>query len=796
MKERWDKRDWLILLGLLALAVLAWSRVLFMRNWSFGIETDFIRQFYPARVYATNTLASGAFPLWNPYNISGQAFFASYQTAMLYPFNLLMVGAYAAAGAAFSLKAMVYFVVFHFFMAGAFTYLAARDLEVGRAGSAVAAVTFMYAGFMVAHAGHLNQVSTAAWIPLVFFLFNRALTRRKFSYAVWSGAALGIALLAGHFQNIVYLCGLLLALVIFRAWQHHRMDPDAAGIWFGIGSLAAAIAIAGGLAAVQLLPTWELIGLSTRSRIPLNVAAASSLPRWQLLNLVFPKFFGTSPANYTGGWIMWETYGYCGIVGGFLGIVAFMRRRKGLVIFLWVVLILALILALGPGGYLFTLLFKAGLLVNRVRNPARILVIFGFATALLAGLGADHLIKTYREEGRVRFKGAVRIVEVLTALLILLVLALSVFLLARRGRPLANSNAFKGMIVPTVLVLVFLGLLLLARRYELKPSVLAAGIVLLVVVDLVALNVPWVMTRVNPDDLYRDRRASSYVASLPGTFRVETDANSMYKSLDNGPVYGLEKATGDDSLILGDFDRYRELILAQQSPGVQLGLFHEGSVNSPMLDAQNETYFMTRDPIDPRLLAQGKLKLLRRIGGIYIYLNTTALPRAWMSDALAFSNNELVYQELARTRGSGLHDAVPVVMPKAAAVREGARIPAVKNPVRVVEKKPHKLVLETAPSSKGLLVVSELYYPGWQAYVDGRKVETLKADLMLRGVMLAGGQRRVEFRFEPSSVRRGALISLVFAALLVLYVAALLVKRYAFDPKMERREAIGHSAGT
>jgi len=796
LRQRWDKKDWLILLGLLALAVLAWSRVLFTKNWSFGIETDFIRQFYPARVYAVKSLASGSFPLWNPYVISGQAFFASYQTAMLYPFNLLMVGAYAAAGVAFPLKAMVVFVVFHFFMAGAFTYVAARDLDVGRVGSTIAAVTFMFGGFMVAHAGHMNQVSAAAWMPLIFFLFNRALTRGKWSYAVWSGAAMGIALLAGHLQSIFYLCVLLLGLVVFRAWQHHRSDPRSSSIWFGIGALAATIAIAAGLCAVQLVPTYQLIGLSTRSKIPLAIAQTSSLPRYQLLSLIFPKFFGTGPANYTGGWLMWETYGYAGIIGGALGIVALLRRRKGMVLFLWVALIVSLVLAMGPGGYLFTLLFKMGLFFNRFHDPARILVVFGFTSALLAGFGADYLLVTYREEGRVRFRTATRIVELLTVLLILLVIALSIFLLLRNGKPLANSNAFKGMILPTALVLLFLALLLLARRFNIHPGALTAGIVLLVVVDLVAMNVPWVMVKVHPNDLYADAAASRYIASQPGAFRVETDAYSMYKSFDNGAIYSLEKATGDDSLVLEDFNNYRQIILPQVGPGVQVGLFHEGAINSPMLDAQNDKYFMTRDPINPLLLQSGKLKLVRNVGGVYVYENTTALPRAWMSDALAFSSNVKVYQYLLDTRGSGLHTAVPVVLPKVAAAGEGTPIYAVKNPVSVVSRSATHLVLATDPSSKGLLVVSELYYPGWQAYLDGRKVDTVKADLMLRGVMLAGGQHEIEFRYEPKTVLNGAIISLAVAALLILYGAALLLRRRAFRRKRESIEPIGDNTGT
>jgi hypothetical protein len=792
LRKRWDRTDWLVLLGLFALAILAWSRVLFVKQWSFGIETDFIRQFYPARVYAANSLASGVFPLWNPYVLGGQAFFASYQTAMLYPFNLLMVGLYAAAGATVPLKALCVFVVFHFFLAGAFTYVAARDLDCGKAGSGVAAITFMFCGFMVAHAGHMNQVSSAAWIPLIFFLFNRALTRRRFSYAVGAGLAMAVALLAGHLQSVFYLCALLAGLVLFRAWQHYRSEPDSSGIVFGIAALAVTVVIGGGLAAAQLFPTYELIGLSTRSRIPLEIAQTSSLPRWQAVNLVFPKFFGTNPDNYTGGWLMWETYGYAGIVGGVLGFVALLRRRRGFVLFLWAALVISLILALGPGGYLFTLLFKMGLFVNRFHDPARILVIFGFASALLAGLGADHIVRAFKEEGGVRYGAVVRLVGFLSALLLIVVAALSGFLLARTGKPTQNAIAFKSMILPTVLVLLFFGFLLLARRLDFHDSVLAFGIILLVAVDLIALNVPWVMVEVNPSDLYGDRGASGFVAAQAGIFRVETDAQTMYKSLDNGAVYGLEKASGDDSLVLEDYYNYREIILPQVSPGVQIGLFYEGAVNSPMLDALNDVYFMTRQPIHPKLLAPGKLTLVGFVGGIYVYRNTTALPRAWMSDARAYSTNARVYDELLRTRGKDMRTTALVVMPKVASANgEGALVPAVKGNVQVVKRSSERLVLSTDPADKGLLVVSEMYYPGWQAYVDGKKAETFKTDLALRGVMLAGGQRKVEFRFESGSLRKGILVSLVVAALLVLYLGVVIVERFAIRPKRERREAVG-----
>ena len=797
MKPRWDRKDWLVLGGLLVLTVIAFWRVIFLRQFSFGVENDFLRQFYPARVYEVKSLASGSFPLWSPYVLSGQAFFASYQTAMLYPFNLLMVGAYALAGASFPLKAQNIFVVFHLYLAGVFTYLLARDLDAGRTGSTIAAITFMFSGFMVAHAGHINQVSTAAWMPLIFFLFNRSLVRRKWPYAVAAGGAMGVALLAGHLQSVFYLCALLAGLVVFRAWQHYRSQPEMAGPLFGVGALALVVAIAGGLAAAQLIPTYQLIGLSTRSRIPYAIAQTSSLPRYQVLNLLFPKFFGTTPHNYVGGWLMWETYGYSGIVAGALGVVALLRKKRGMAIFLWVALIVSLILALGPGGYLFTALFKLGIFVNRFHDPARIVVIFAFTSALLAGLGAGHIVEVYGSGDRKASVNVVKLVGLLTGLLVIVALGLVAFLSLRNGKALANHLGLRSMIMPVLLVVGLLVVLLVARQFKLNVRALGALLIVLVAVDVILLNAGWVVVKVNPNDIYADKAASTVVAAQARPFRVETDAFNMYRAYDDGALYSVEKATGDDSLVLADYDNYRQIILPQQAPGVQVGLFYEGAINSPMLDAENDVYFMTRKPINPKLLAPGKLKLFGKFGSVYVYRNTIPLPRAFVVDAAAYSDNQKVYQVMLATRGKDLHNTSLVVMPSVAAARgQGARIGAVSRPVKVVSQSASRLVLAVDPAAKGLMTVSELYYPGWQAYLDGRKVDTFKTDLMFRGVMLPGGQKTVEFRFEPTNINAGAVISLVILAFLIGYFGALIVRRRVRkrDGKGEL-EAVGPDTG-
>jgi heme/copper-type cytochrome/quinol oxidase subunit 4 len=805
-RERWDRADWLILAGLAAVVVLVFSKVLFTRGWSFGVELDFLRQFYPARFFAAHSLAGGTFPLWNPYVLSGQPFFASYQTAMLYPFNLLMVGLYGAAGADLPLRAVSGFVVFHFWLAGVFTYLLARDIRIGRAGATVAAVTFMFSGFMTAHAGHLNQLSAAAWIPLIFLLFYRSLRGRRLSYAVGAGAAMGVALLAGHLQSVFYLGVVLAGLVVLTVIQHARGE-DLPGPLFGLGALVITAVVALGLAAVQLVPTYELIGLSTRAKVPYDVAVTASLPRWQSVNLLFPHFFGASVGQYVGGWTMWETYGYCGVVGAVLGVVALLKKPRGFAIFLWVTLLVSFVLAIGPGGYLWTGLFKLGLFVNRFRDPARVLVIYGFACALLAGLGADYLVSSVSEERKERYRGAARLTGIVVGLILALALGLLVFVLVRGPRPKsANSSALLSLVTPVLLAVSLLMLLFIAGRAAggRGRTWLSWGLVVLVAADLIVMNTLWIQVEINPNDIYGDKAASRFVAGQPGEFRVETDANTMYPSLDNGALYGLEKASGDDSLVLKEFDRFRALIVEQQAPGVQLGLFYSGGVRSELLDVSNDLYFLTRSVMDPRL-AEGKFVLAGRYGNVFVYRNLTAMPRAWMSDAFAFSDNQEVYNYLRATKGAGLRETALVVDPKAVPQGSGPvptekdKIVAVKGEVRVVSHSALRLELSTDPSCKGLLVVSELYYPGWEVYVDGKKKEILQTDLIFRGVMLEGGQKKVEFRFRPASLRNGMVVSLVTVGLLALYSLALLVLgllRRKKKKRLEDNEALGDSAGS
>lgn len=111
--------------------------------------------------------------------------------------------------------------------------------------------------------------------------------------------------------------------------------------------------------------------------------------------------------------------------------------------------------------------------------------------------------------------------------------------------------------------------------------------------------------------------------------------------------------------------------------------------------------------------------------------------------------------------------AEPLSLP-AAAPRPASR-------ATLVEYQPAKVVVAATAAQPGLLILGDLWHPGWRVTLDGQPAELLRANHVLRGVLLPAGQHHVEFRFQPSSLRNGGLLSL--AALGFLLALLLLDRR-------------------
>jgi hypothetical protein len=161
---------------------------------------------------------------------------------------------------------------------------------------------------------------------------------------------------------------------------------------------------------------------------------------------------------------------------------------------------------------------------------------------------------------------------------------------------------------------------------------------------------------------------------------------------------------------------------------------------------------------------------LTQFGNVVVFENTRALPRAWLaSEVRSIADSEMV--DVIRT--AKFRDGQPWD-PKRTALLESpfefttglADSSAIAD---ILVHEPNRVTIKTKSAAPAVLVLSENHYPGWHAYVDGRRVDVLRVDYNLRGVVLTAGKHKVEFLYRPTSVYVGLIISLLTLVGLLLW---------------------------
>ncbi|MDQ3927704.1 MAG: hypothetical protein M3328_01010, partial [Chloroflexota bacterium] len=230
---------------------------------------DIASFYYPTYSYVASEIKNGAIPLWNPYIRSGMPLAADVQTGLFYPINWIMYLLFDV-----NYGTLEWLLIAHYWLASAFMYIFLRDTGLRRPGAVSGAVAFAFCGFMVAHFGHLPMIPAATWIPLVLLSLRRAYVKQALTGWAWAtatGLFLALSLLAGHVQIFSY--GLLAAGVLWLFLLLERRPRTARSVagWVVKGLLAVAIAL--GIGAVQLLPSVELSGQSSRASVSYEEAS-------------------------------------------------------------------------------------------------------------------------------------------------------------------------------------------------------------------------------------------------------------------------------------------------------------------------------------------------------------------------------------------------------------------------------------------------------------------------------------------------------------------------------------------
>ena len=191
-------------------------------------------------------------------------------------------------------------VVFHLWLGGVGTFAYLRLIGAGRAGALTGGLTFALSGYAVVRAMSQNFVDVMAWMPFLFAALELAARNRSRRWLGIGAAVFALQLLAGHPQAALYSAAAAFLYALYRCPGMRGTGPGSGSglssptaVW--TAAVAGTFALGAGMAAVQLLPTWELVQLSGRSEgLDYGQFAKMSLPPERLVCLLLPDFFGNS----------------------------------------------------------------------------------------------------------------------------------------------------------------------------------------------------------------------------------------------------------------------------------------------------------------------------------------------------------------------------------------------------------------------------------------------------------------------------------------------------------------------
>jgi hypothetical protein len=527
-----------------------------------------------------------------------------------------------------------------------------------------------------------------------------------------------------------------------------------------------------GLASIQIIPAFELIEQSVRASLDdYDMVTMASYPLQGLITTLLPHFFGSYAG--TGFWVgnvPWSVP-HQNLYVGVLPVLSlfFLQYRRcqnrHILWFLVITASLALVLALGRN----TPVYKLAYLLpgfDRFRAPSKIIVLWVFAIGLLGGAGIDCLLGKRADllSGRLRILFLLGLGFLFVDLLLQLdqSFILKIFSPFLLKDAIPNKMAYASSVIHdefhrlTLFTLLIALLCMLVKRSRWG---LPLGTVCLCAILFLDLGYVHKSTVTHGDEFYRSMKAikNGLDATIGKDKTVYRVGSFMHPWGGNFEMYcGYQTVNGYTALFPS---RYYDYCTRYADNNLPEGwaVFSYGVKNNPILmDLLNVKYeinysarsYALRETFLPRAFIVPKARLLPR-GNV---LNGLESP--------GFDPKEtLLLEEEDNPAGLQLH-ASSGETPKSSA--------------KIVSYRPDEITVEVESEAPGFLFLSEIYYPGWKGFVDGRPEPILLANYLFRAIEVQKGSLRVQLVFDPFSIKAGTaitLITLIFVCCLSLLYA-------------------------
>lgn len=671
------------------------------------------------RIFFVDSVKSyGQIPLWNPLVFGGEPFLASSQSAIFYPLNLLyfLVSSDLVFG---------YMFMLDIFLLGTFTYFFAREIKLDKFSAIIASITMMFSGNITSKilAGHIVIMDGIIWFPLLMYLYEKTINTKRFIFIIFSSIPISLMLFSGNVQIALYALLTASLYVIFRTKFN---------FFKALSILSISVLIGFSISAIQIIPTLEFSKFSVRSSgLSYQWASDFSFHPYQWLTLFLPHFFGYPLITNTYWGIngnFWELCGYIGIFPIVLGIIAILLKRNKYILFFSILAIFAIFFAAGRFSFVYPLFYKFVPGFNLFRAPARFLFIYSFSIAILAAFGCNILVSKLTKKNTKIIKiisSGLCIIAVLSFLIFILITINKVDIgkiLQAHGYAIGNNIQEIVRLIKKDIVLFsilsFSSAILLFLRVK---NILNIFAIKFLIIIIIIFNLWFFGLK-----FYETKSIKDVFKKTPEINIFKND-NSIYRVFDlDGKLLSLpgrnniQSLTGFESLYL---TYYRDFLwqVGNHSDTPYETLFSIYDIkNYEILKLLNVKYIISN-----KKLSDPNIQKLQNIDSLYMIKNTR--PRAYIDYPHGFQE------------------------------------------IKIDKYSPNQIKLHTSLPQQGLLVLSEIWYPGWRAFDNGKELTINKTHSIFRSVNLNKGKHRVEFIFDPDTYKVGKIISILSIIFVIAY---------------------------
>ena len=696
---------------------------------------DVITQIFPWKKIAVDIWRSGVVPLWNPYGFSGTPLLANYQSAVLSPLNILFF--FLPFIDAWSLL-----ILLQPLLAGFFMYIFVRSLKLSKVAALISSVAFMFCGFMTSWMVYGTLDYAVLFLPLALYSLEKLYEKNQWYYSALLGASVPLSFLSGHFQMSIYFLIFLFSYTTFKGF----ITRDLKSFVLSLVSVTLGLSIA----APQLLPSIELYLNSVRSELFMKTEV---IPWAYIPTLVAPDIFGNPVTRnaWFGHYAEWN--GYIGLVPLLLGFYS-IRKMNNCVKFFLAWAGIAILLAFQSP--LLDLLILAKVPVLSTSAASRIIVLFSFSFAVLSAFGFENLASDIKSK---KYNYVIIwIISVFAAFVIIWGLVLFKLFIPEVQIPVAVSN----LKLPTIFLGIFIMSVAASFIVKNKKALIAFSLIALLVsaFDLYRFSSKW--QPFDPRNLVYPEVPIQNVLSSSKSYDRAFGSFGQELTLS----FKLGGVEGYDPLYISRFGEFMGAAPDSEYHSASRSVVtfsKNGEYTGKILNFLGVKYIIHKIADGRAVWAfpfweypVDEFRQIFKDDKYEILVNDKAYPRAFMvSGYQVIQDKRKILQTMF---------ALDLDLRNNAVIEENPNIKmnqSASGSANIKRYGSNEVVIETNSSGPGLLVLTDPYYPGWTAYVDGSKTKIFRTDYTFRGVFVPAGRHSVTFTYFPDSFKIGVIIAFV-----------------------------------